>query len=61
VILDAVEIGRYATVRRAIIDKYTVVREHATIGIDHEWDRARGFHVSDNGIVVVPRDSVVTA
>jgi glucose-1-phosphate adenylyltransferase len=59
VILDAVEIGRYATIRRAIIDKYSVVHEHAKIGIDHEHDRARGFDVSDNGVVVVPRDSVV--
>jgi glucose-1-phosphate adenylyltransferase len=60
VVLDGVEIGRYATIRRAIIDKYTVVHEHAMIGIDHDHDRARGFHVSENGVVVVPRDSVVT-
>ena len=53
VILDAVEIGRYATIRRAIIDKYTVIHEHAKIGIDHEHDRARGFHVTDSGITVV--------
>ena len=59
VILDAVEIGRYATIRRAIIDKYTVIHEHAKIGIDHDQDRARGFHVTESGIVVVPRDSVV--
>ena len=59
VILDAVEIGRYATIRRAIIDKYTVIHEHAKIGIDHDHDRARGFHVTESGIVVVPRDSVV--
>ena len=61
VILDAVEIGRYATIRRAIIDKYTVIHEHAKIGIDHDQDRARGFHVTESGIVVVPRDSVVKA
>jgi glucose-1-phosphate adenylyltransferase len=61
VILDSCDIGRYATIRRAIIDKYSVVEEHAKIGIDHAHDRARGFHVSDNGIVVVPRNSVVTA
>ena len=54
-----VEIGRYATIRRAIIDKYTVIHEHAKIGIDHDQDRARGFHVTESGIVVVPRDSVV--
>ncbi len=61
VILDAVEIGRYATIRRSIIDKYTVIHEHAKIGIDHDHDRARGFHVTESGIVVVPRDSVVKA
>jgi glucose-1-phosphate adenylyltransferase len=54
VILDAVEIGRYATIRRAIIDKYTVIHEHAKIGIDHDHDRARGFHVTESGIVVGP-------
>ncbi|MEO7235126.1 MAG: glucose-1-phosphate adenylyltransferase [Lapillicoccus sp.] len=61
VILDSVDIGRYATIRRAIIDKYCVIEEHAKVGIDHAHDRARGFHVSDNGIVVVPRDTVVQA
>ncbi len=61
VILDSVDIGRYATIRRAIVDKYSVVEEHAKVGIDHAHDRARGFHVSENGIVVVPRDTVVKA
>ena len=61
VIFDSVDIGRYATIRRAIIDKYCVVEEHAKVGIDHAHDLARGFHVSDNGIVVVPRDTVVQA
>ncbi len=61
VILDSVDIGRYATIRRAIVDKYSVVEEHAKVGIDHDHDRARGFHVSENGIVVVPRDTVVKA
>ena len=58
---ERVEIGRYATIRRAIIDKYTVIHEHAKIGIDHDHDRARGFHVTESGIVVVPRDSIVKA
>ena len=34
VILDSVDIARYATIRRAIIDKYSVVEEPAKIRID---------------------------
>ncbi len=60
VILDSVDVGRYATIRRAIIDKYVEVPEHAMIGIDHEHDMARGFSVSDGGIVVVGRGQKVT-
>jgi len=53
VILDAVDIGRYSTIRRAIIDKNVVVPEHAKIGIDPDHDRARGFCVTDSGITVI--------
>ncbi|MEO8827816.1 glucose-1-phosphate adenylyltransferase [Lapillicoccus sp.] len=60
VILDSVTVGRYATIRRAIIDKYVEVPEHTMIGIDHDHDRARGFYVSEGGIVVVGRGQKVT-
>ncbi len=60
VILDSVTVNRYATIRRAIIDKYVEVPEHAKIGIDHDHDRARGFYVSEGGIVVVGRGQKVT-
>ena len=59
VILDGVTIERHAQVRRAIIDKNVVVPEGAQIGLDHEQDRARGFHVTDSGIVVVGKGQVV--
>jgi glucose-1-phosphate adenylyltransferase len=48
-----VSIGANAKVRRAIIDKWTVVPPREEIGIDLERDRAR-FTVSPGGIVVVP-------
>jgi glucose-1-phosphate adenylyltransferase len=48
-----VEIGKGARVRRAIIDKWTVVPPGEHIGYDAERDRAR-FTVSPGGIVVVP-------
>ncbi|MDR2347039.1 MAG: glucose-1-phosphate adenylyltransferase, partial [Bifidobacteriaceae bacterium] len=42
----------------AIIDKSVVIAEGATIGIDRERDRARGFTVTSGGITVVPKGAV---
>ena len=53
VIMDNCDIGRYAKVRRAILDKNVRVPEHASVGYDREADRARGWHVTDSGIVVI--------
>lgn len=55
VILDEVDIGRHAQVRNAIIDKDVRVPPGERIGYDLEQDRARGFTVTENGIVVVPK------
>lgn len=60
VIFDGVNVGRNATVYRAIVDKYVRIEEGAQLGVDHEHDRARGFYVSDGGITVVPKGAVVT-
>ncbi|MDR2380760.1 MAG: glucose-1-phosphate adenylyltransferase [Bifidobacteriaceae bacterium] len=59
VILDEVEIGRHAQVNRAIVDKAVVVAEGATIGIDPERDRARGFTITAGGVTVVPKGANV--
>jgi glucose-1-phosphate adenylyltransferase len=56
ILMDDVQIGRHAKVRRAILDKGVVVPPNAEIGFDPEADRRR-FHVSDEGIVVVPKDA----
>jgi glucose-1-phosphate adenylyltransferase len=56
ILMDDVTIGRRARVRRAIVDKGVVVPPDAEIGFDLEADRHR-FHVSDEGIVVVPKDA----
>jgi len=53
VLMDGVEVGRRAVVRNAIVDKDTVIPPGVRIGVDPEEDRARGFTVSQNGIVVL--------
>ncbi|MFC0509170.1 glucose-1-phosphate adenylyltransferase [Micromonospora costi] len=52
VLMEGVEIGRHAVVRRAILDKNVYVPEGAEIGVDLEKDRQR-YVVSDNGVVVI--------
>ncbi|MBF0350336.1 MAG: glucose-1-phosphate adenylyltransferase [SAR324 cluster bacterium] len=54
VIMDNVQIGRGAQIQRAIIDKDTIIAPGTRIGYDLEADRKR-FHVSPNGIVVIPK------
>jgi glucose-1-phosphate adenylyltransferase len=57
VIMDNCDIGRHAQVRRAILDKNVRVPEGAQIGYDLNADRARGWHVTDSGIVVIGGES----
>lgn len=53
VMMDNVDVGRHAVVRRAILDKSVLVPEGARIGMDPDEDRDRGFTVTDSGITVV--------
>ncbi|WP_433119740.1 glucose-1-phosphate adenylyltransferase [Micromonospora sp. CA-246542] len=58
VLMEGVEIGRHAVVRRAILDKNVFVPEGVEIGVDLEKDRER-YTVSDNGIVVIGKGQKV--
>jgi glucose-1-phosphate adenylyltransferase len=53
ILFERVRIAPNAIVRRAILDKEVVVAEGATVGVDADADRARGFTVTDSGITVV--------
>jgi glucose-1-phosphate adenylyltransferase len=59
VLLQDVEIGRGATVRRAILDKNVKVPPGAQIGVDAAADRARGFRISEGGVVVLGKGDEV--
>jgi glucose-1-phosphate adenylyltransferase len=56
VLFDEVDIGRHAQVKNAIIDKGVRVPPNVKIGHDLATDKARGFTVTDSGIVVVPKN-----
>jgi len=58
VLFSGCRIGRNAVVRRAILDKNVVVPDGVEVGVDHDHDRARGFHV-EGGITVVAKNVVV--
>ena len=59
ILFDRVEVGRHAVVKRAIIDKNVKIPEGAVIGVDHKLDRARGFTVTESGIVVIGKSDIV--
>ena len=59
VLMDGVQVNRYAQVHRAILDKNVIVPERAGVGLDRERDLARGFTVTESGITVVPKGTVI--
>ncbi|HVT03001.1 MAG TPA: glucose-1-phosphate adenylyltransferase [Thermoanaerobaculia bacterium] len=59
ILMDGVEIGRHSRLRRTIIDKGVKIPARTSIGYDVEFDRERGFTVTDTGIVVVPKGTVL--
>ena len=59
VLMHGVDVGQGAVVRNAILDKGVVVWPGAVIGVDPEKDRARGFTVTESGVVVVGKGEQV--
>jgi glucose-1-phosphate adenylyltransferase len=53
ILMPEAEIGRYSRIRRAIVNTGVKVPESSIIGFDLEADRAKGYHVTETGIVVV--------
>lgn len=56
ILFDGVEIGRHCRIRRAIIDKGVRLPERTQVGYDHDEDRARGYTVTESGIVVIAKN-----
>jgi glucose-1-phosphate adenylyltransferase len=56
VLLPEVEVGADCRINRAIIDRGVKIPDGSVIGEDAEVDRARGFRVTESGIVLVTPD-----
>lgn len=58
ILMEGVNISRYAKIKRAIIDKEVSVPQGEIIGYDLEKDKKR-FHVTESGIVVVAKGTEI--
>jgi glucose-1-phosphate adenylyltransferase len=59
ILMHGVDVGRYAKIRKAIVDKGVKIPAGCTIGYDEQADRDRGFHISEGGVVVVAKGTVL--
>lgn len=58
IIMEGVDVGRYAKIRRAIIDKDVIIPPKAKIGYNMALDKKK-FHLTESGIVVVAKGTAV--
>ena len=56
ILMNGVDVGRHAKLRRVIVDKYVRIPPGIEIGYNAEEDRRR-FTVTESGVVVIPRNA----
>ena len=59
ILMEDVNIGRHAEIKKAIIDKFVDIPPYCKIGYNKEEDIARGFYVTETGITVVPKGAIL--
>ncbi|MCA8994847.1 MAG: glucose-1-phosphate adenylyltransferase, partial [Planctomycetaceae bacterium] len=59
IFFEGVNVGRNASIRRTIVDKFATIPDDTRIGYDPEFDRARRLTVTPSGITVVPKGMTV--
>lgn len=58
ILLENVEVGRGARIRRCIVDKHVRIPPNDVIGYNPD-DDAKRFHVTENGLVVIRKNQAV--
>ncbi|MCC9600393.1 glucose-1-phosphate adenylyltransferase [Stieleria sp. JC731] len=61
ILFDEVNVGRRSRLRRVIVDKGVSIPAEIEIGFDPAADAARGFKVTDSGLVVISRGEQIEA
>jgi len=58
ILFAGANIGRGVKLKRVLCDKNVTIEDGTVIGVDREQDAER-FHVSESGIVVIPKNCIV--
>lgn len=58
ILMEGVNVGRHAKIKRAIIDKDVNIPQGMVIGYNPEEDKKK-FHVSDSGVVIVAKGTEI--
>jgi glucose-1-phosphate adenylyltransferase len=58
ILMEGVNVGRHAKIKRAVIDKDIVIPQGVVIGYNLEEDKKK-FHVTESGIVVVAKGTEI--
>lgn len=58
IIMEGCEIGRRSKIKKAIIDKMCYISPDTIIGYDEDEDKKR-FFVTEDGIVIIPRNTKI--
>ncbi|HVK18816.1 MAG TPA: glucose-1-phosphate adenylyltransferase [Fimbriiglobus sp.] len=61
ILFEGADVGRYCRIRRAIVDKDVKLPPYTVLGYDPEFDRRRGFTITEQGVVVVPKSEPAEA
>ena len=61
ILMENVIVGKHSKINKAIIDKNVVIPPNTKIGINKEDDIKRGFYVSEGGVTIVAKDSILEA
>lgn len=61
ILFDEVDVGRRCRLRRVIVDKGVRIPPETEIGYDPAADRARGFTITESGLVVIARGEQIRA
>lgn len=55
VLFSGVKVKEECILKRVIVDNGVRIPPRTHIGVNHDYDRARGLYVDDSGIVIVPQ------